>query len=441
MRIKSFRYILNWNRYLSFESRKKKFFKLKNKREIIKYQLDKFNEVWEYAYSNFSIYKNWLEDYKLPKKLKSLDELSSFPELSKNDLKEYLRLNDNNFRKYPKILTGGSSGNLLQFPYNKNDIKRAFTSISLARKNIGNSFLCDYVMIWGHSHLLGSGIKRYKNLFIRSLKDFLQGITRISAYDLSNKSLVKCVKRLKKLNNSYVITYSSYLRLLSRTKEFKKFIKYKKLKFILTSEVIEDEDMKYYKKLKNLEIFNEYGAAEVGLIAYSEVSFGCLNLLWDIWIAQVNGSEQLLLTTLDKNSLFPLIRYQIGDRVEPLDIRDVKKNSILKFKKILGRNNDYVLLKNTNGTLFKAHSELFTHILRTFQFIDEFRIIQKKDNSILIEFCGLEDLEKIRIANKVLLKFLEKALDTKFKTKFIFKKVREIERTVAGKIKFIRRDL
>ena len=38
-------------------------------------------------------------------------------------------------------------------------------------------------------------------------------------------------------------------------------------------------------------------------------------------------------------------------------------------------------------------------------------------------------------------KVLEKALDTKFKTKFIFKKVREIERTVAGKIKFIRRDL
>jgi len=437
--MKLIRFLLNYQRYKVFKSRLKLYKKIKSNELIKKYQLDRFNKLWEHAYSNFSIYKYWLERYNLPKKLTKLEELLSFPVLSKDELKLYLKAESNLFDSYKKIKTGGSSGNLLEFPFCKHDIRRAATSMAISRYYMGFSFASKYIMIWGHSHLLGTGLKKTINTLKRKIKDFFQGITRINAYDISEKSLDNSLLVIKKVKKSFIITYANYMRLLSQIDSFTKYLKKNKLKIILTGEVTEESDINKYKKFDNLEVYNEYGAAEAGLIAFSSNKSLSLRLLWDIWIAQILENKSLILTSLDLNSGFPLIRYEIGDCIEVSEKDYAQNPSHLIFGKVLGRNNDYILLPTMEGNFIKTNSVLYTHILKNFDFIKEFRIIQNKDFSITIEYRGKHDTKMENLAKKQLFEYLNVVLKQKFNLKIDFKNTENIKRTISGKIKFIER--
>ncbi len=439
MLFKLLKYFLNLDRYLLYKKRKEIYEKISNEKDIFNYQLEKFNKIWAYSYENFSIYNEWLEKYNLPHKLSSIEELNLFPVLTKKDLKTYLLNNKNKFKNYKKISTGGSSGNILRFPYNKNDGYRAATSMSISRKEMGFSFFSNYIMIWGHSHLLGEGFERIKNIFSRMIKDYFQGITRINAYNLNEKSLLKNLKKIERTKKPFVVSYASYFRLLSKTKYFDKLLKKTKQRFILTSETVDQGDINFYKTYENLEIYSEYGAAETGLIAFTPFQYDNFKVLWDIWIAQIKEQNELLLTSLDEKSLFPLIRYEIGDKVQVKSTKCIDKVSYLNFKKIIGRSNDFVFLKNDRGEDIKVHSELFTHILRDLNYIKEFRIIQNKNRHLIFEFIGNLNKEKELSIRKILNNYLNNALKQKINLSCEFLKVDEIKRTKAGKIKFIER--
>ena len=60
---------------------KKKLYENFETEEIIKFQIDNFNKVWSYCYSNIDFYAKLKKNYKLNDKINSLKELDTFPKI------------------------------------------------------------------------------------------------------------------------------------------------------------------------------------------------------------------------------------------------------------------------------------------------------------------------------------------------------------------------
>ena len=51
-------------------------------------QVERFNQVWKDAWRNVPFYKNWKRTYNLPDAIRTLGELSTWPILTKADLRD-----------------------------------------------------------------------------------------------------------------------------------------------------------------------------------------------------------------------------------------------------------------------------------------------------------------------------------------------------------------
>ena len=134
----------------------------------------------------------------------------------------------------------------------------------------------------------------------------------------------------------------------------------------------------------------------------------------------------LNITTIN-DRLFPLINYKTDDMIESED-----NVSVLTISKILGRKNDFLKIK-VSEQVIESHSEFFTHLLKSIQGIVNFKITQKKDLSIIIEYVSLQKQDiSLTFFNEIKKEF--KNLDESI---FSFKQVNEIPKTIAGKAKWI----
>jgi phenylacetate-coenzyme A ligase PaaK-like adenylate-forming protein len=195
---------------------------------------------------------------------------------------------------------------------------------------------------------------------------------------------------------------------------------------VVTSETVTDYDIKLIKRVFKVPCIIEYGMAETGVIAYSKENSLNIKIFWDSFIGLRDEQNILNITTIN-DRVFPLINYRTEDLIETND-----NNSILQFQKILGRKNDFLKIKIGNN-LIESHSEFFTHILKTIKGIISFKIIQKRNLKIEIEYVSRKKLD---ISN-----FFFNEIRKEFKnidqTIFSFKQVENIPQTISGKAKWI----
>ena len=167
--------------------------------------------------------------------------------------------------------------------------------------------------------------------------------------------------------------------------------------------------------------------AETGVIAYSsKENSENLDLFWDTFIGIKNDKNVLNITTIN-DRIFPLINYSTDDLIESNDY-----NSILKIKKIIGRKNDFIKIK-VRDNIIECHSEFFTHILKLIKNIENFKIIQKKNFDIEIEYVSLYNFN----FSKIFLNEISKEFNGVNKNTFTFRRVKDIQKTIAGKSKWI----
>ena len=75
--------------------------------EILNFQINKFNYVWEKAYKYNSFYKMWKNEFKLPDKVFSISEIKDFPVLNKKIINENYNLVLPKNNKFKETFTGG----------------------------------------------------------------------------------------------------------------------------------------------------------------------------------------------------------------------------------------------------------------------------------------------------------------------------------------------
>jgi phenylacetate-CoA ligase len=183
-------------------------------------------------------------------------------------------------------------------------------------------------------------------------------------------------------------------------------------------------------------IINEYGAAELGLIAFqNKLNEWIINsedlyveILDDNNIVLPYGEEGRIVVTSLYNNAHPFIRYDIGD------IGILSKESTLKrpiLEKLIGRTNDIVVLPSGK----KAAGLTFYYVTKTviedIANVKEFIIEQLKLDTFKISYTSDQKLSEIKIQeiNKAIEQYLEPGL------KILFDKRTSLDRSNRGKLK------
>ena len=205
---------------------------------------------------------------------------------------------------------------------------------------------------------------------------------------------------------------------------------------IVTSEMLFDEDKKLLEERFRIPIINEYGSAELDIMALenpegiwkinSETLF--VEILDENDSVLPYGQEGRIVVTSLYNKAHPMIRYEVGD-IGILDEKSTLQNPILK--KLIGRTNDVAILpsgkKSPGMTFYSITKKLFDDEGN----VKEFVITQTKLDTFEIEYVSEKELstEEINAIERVLSQFLEPDL------KYLFYRKDTIVRSKSGKLK------
>lgn len=280
------------------------------------------------------------------------------------------------------------------------------------------------------------GIKYFKE----RLKDFLANRYRYPVFDLSEERLETILKDFKKRKFEYINGYTSSLVVFARFLLERKIILKNlcpTLKVVFpTSEVVDDIDRYIMERAFGVSIRNEYGAAELDILAFEDEDGDFVLNEETLYIEILDdnnqpiepGREGKVIVTSLYNKAMPFIRYELGDRA----ILSKKiKNGNRVLDKVVGRTNDIIHLpsgKISPGLTFYYISK---KLLESGGKIKEFIIVQKSIDTFLFKYVSsfeLTETDKIE---------LQKAMDTYLESglKCEYIKCDYIERTKAGKLK------
>jgi phenylacetate-CoA ligase len=274
-------------------------------------------------------------------------------------------------------------------------------------------------------------------------KDFLGHRYRFNIFDFSDVALEGMLKKFENTKFDYINGYTSSIVLIA------KYLQQKNLFLdticpslkvcIVTSEMLFEEDKLLLEERFRIPIINEYGSAELDIIAFedpegiwkvnAETLF--VEILDDKNQVLPYGNEGRIVVTSLYNKAHPMIRYEVGDR-GVLDEKSTLKKPILK--KLTGRTNDVAILPSgkiaPGMTFYSITKKLFGDEGN----VKEFVIRQTKIDTFEIDYTSEIELttEEIKTIKTVFSTYLEPNL------LYIFTRKETLKREKSGKLKQFR---
>jgi phenylacetate-CoA ligase len=285
------------------------------------------------------------------------------------------------------------------------------------------------------------GIPLSRSKYVKEkIKDYFSARVRFPIFDLSDDVLSRYYKSFRSHRFDYIYGYTSSLVLFAKYVN-KVGVSLKKICpslkcCIVTSEVCSPEDRVELQLAFGIPVYNEYGAAELDIIAFEsqegQWKLNEENLFIEIVSEEGKpvpaGQEGLVVVTSLFNKAMPFIRYNLGDMVSLQPERSTYHRLI---KTMQGRMNDVALLpsgKKAPGLTFYYVSK---SLLEQSGMMKEFVIKQLKENLFHFEYVAEEALsieQKLQV-QKLMDLYLEPGLLA------TFERLERIERTQAGKFK------
>ena len=278
--------------------------------KLNKYQFEKTKLFLQFAYEYSDYYKRVFDEVGFnPTIMKSLDDIRLIPVINKEILINYNKEIHTNykFKKLRLSETSGTSGQVLKFFRNEE-------WDSAHRASIYRGYSWYGIKPWDkNGYFWGYNIA--SNLIIKTkFFDFFQNRFRLFSYEL--KAVNNFIEKLKKAK--YIHGYSSMIyevaKVINTNPNFS-FYKKGNIKMIKgTSEKIFDSYKDEVYKAFGINIINEYGSAETGIIAYECPEGRNMHITMENLIVE-NIDNEIVVTNLLSKS-FPIIRYKLGDYIE-----------------------------------------------------------------------------------------------------------------------------
>jgi phenylacetate-coenzyme A ligase PaaK-like adenylate-forming protein len=399
-------------------------------------QLDLLNEAWERTVSTVPYYSELIESAGLPRHFASFEEFASrVPVTDRKTFQEQRERLVSSERPAQLVrITGGSSAEPVQVPSWKSEFRFTRPDLWLARSWYGIRPESRLFLLWGHSHLLGSGVRGWIAARRRNLKDRLIGYLRFSAYDLGRSSLRRAADALIRFEPEYVVGYSVALDLFARANaERRTALRAAGVKLVVaTAEGFPAPDSQ--ERLADLfacPVGMEYGAVETDAVAHTHPEGG-FRVFWRSYLIdteRVGGQHRLRVTSLYPRCV-PLVRYELGDEIKLASGAAERVSSVLSFERVIGRCNDYVVLGD--GSL--VHSEAFTHAVRSCEEVLSYQVVQEGSDLRLLYTTERELDSAVQAAIRQRLARVHGELQG-----IRLERVESLHRTIAGKTPMVLR--
>jgi phenylacetate-CoA ligase len=327
---------------------------------------------------------------------RSLDDLGRLPILTKSILRENLnRISDlAGFRRTYCHQSSGSTG----------EPKSLCADTEAESYRLAALFRCRHWWDWdiGAPVLEIWGTYRLKPSLIRELRmSWIENRFRLSLLRLTDASVADAWDIFRKHRGAYVRGYvSSIYGIARRFEDAGRNPSDLGIRAVCTtSERLYSHQRNYLESSFQCPVIDEYGASEVGIIAFQCPSGG-MHLMEENLIAEYadpspagpDGAKRLILTELN-NRATPLLRYEIGDLVRPDPAPCACGSDLSRIQIDIGRDSEVIRLPDGS----QMSPVLFVH-MGQYSFyeigrkIRQYRIVQKSLDCFEVEVaCRPED--------------------------------------------------
>ncbi|MEI3606612.1 hypothetical protein SPD48_12975 [Pseudogracilibacillus sp. SE30717A] len=406
--------------------------------KITNYQINVFNQIWETIQTHVPYYNDLVNKRKVPKIITNFEEFKKLPTIDRSFANQHIKeLIDRSKKPDSWGTTGGSTGNPLQYPSWKTETQECEPAVWYVRDFYNIKRSDRMFRIWGHSHTLGSGLTKYKNMLKFKIGLPLIGYKRFSAYDLSNEKLRDAGEQIINFKPKYIVGYSKALYMLAKVNADRK-TEFHKLNLKVVMGAAEgfdkNEDKNFISEIFGCPVGLQYATMETKYLAHTHPDGG-YKVLWRNNLIECVDNEgnpsqsgRILVTSLYPRA-FPLIRYEIGDI-----ITGTEKNleSVYRFEAVKGRDNDFLMLDENTP----IHSEGITHAIKFSKKVTAYQIRYTKDLKYTIYLKSDVEITEndIREIKHRLLKIDKRLAELEIK------RVNELRQTIAGKTKWLTRE-
>jgi len=401
--------------------------------EIPERQLAKLSEIWSRACRRVPYFDTLVRNGSAPREIRSWDDFRALPVMQRADLQHGLEARmDPTQRVTSWSATGGSTGEPVRIPRAADELTTAGLPLWLGRRFYGIRPRDRMFHLWGHSHLFGHGPMRHWRRLQRGIKNRLLGYSHFSAYQLTPERLEQAGEAILRMRPDYVVGYSRALALLARQCGHRSgAFRGLRLKAVIatTEAFVDAADRDTVAEVFGCPVAMEYGANEVGVLAYTHPDDGRYRVFWDDYLLEAvpgdGDAAELLVTCLFPRAV-PLLRYAIGDRVSGYEASGL---GITGFEAVLGRDNDAVEVEPG----VRVHGEALTHCLVAQRGVLGVQVVQERDGIITFHLlCDAPLPERQEAVLRRDLGSLHPAL-----AKSPIRYVRNLEQTPAGKTRWI----
>ena len=355
--------------------------------EIKSLQLRKLKDLLIHAQQNCPFYhKRFLDSGFDPSHLKSLDDLSLIPTLSKAEIRQ--SLNDMLWKDCPGGLhrynTGGSSGEPLIFYFDRRRQAYDAAARALTHRWWGIDIGDKELYFWA------SPFEIKKQDRIKNLRDRFTNQLLLSAFHLSRDMVPEFVKKIQKFGPKCIFGYPSTIALFCELASQQGLdLSRNGIRVVFsTAEVLYDNYRETISNaFGNVPVVDGYGSREGGFISH-ECPEGLLHVIdQNVIVEYLRGDKpvgpgedgEIVLTHLD-NWAMPFIRYRTGD-VAQFDRQMCQcGRNLSTMKKIQGRATDFIVTPDGRW----QHGLSLIYVIRDIPGVAEFKIVQEAADDVKV---------------------------------------------------------
>lgn len=355
-----------------------------SREEMCKYQERTFVELARTAIRDVPFYRNWaIKNGIKETDINSIESLKIFPVIEKEDVRsnpEQFVSSKYNKKELIKLSTSGSTGKPVKIYVDKKSRTFHYSFFTRLRDWYG----------------IGKGEKRITFLgrvVVSSSKktppfwvyDVVQRNLIMSAYHLSDDKLVYYYNKIVKFKPSEIFGYASSIYQLAKFIVDKGYPRIRIKLVMTTAETLMPYQRDTIKQAFECSLVNQYGCTEMAFFGAENPEGNMLmhpehaviEILDDNGTINFTGTGEVIATSLI-NSVMPLIRYKVGDRVSISNLVDPNYPGFDVLDSLEGRTDDVIYTKD--GRAIGRMSPIF----RSDKCIVSAQVIQEEDGTVNI---------------------------------------------------------
>jgi phenylacetate-CoA ligase len=344
----------------------------------------KLRRLVHHAYHHVNYYREQFDRLGLrPSDIRTLSDLHKLPLLDKQTIRDnlYFNLMSDNHRKSRvcRIATSGSTGEPFAVFVDKTQLEMRWAATQRGMEWAGYRFGDRQARLW-HQTL---GLSRWQ-AFKERLAARLSRRLFIPAYEMTDETLPRIVRRLERFRPVLMDGYAESFNFLARYIKFRQLPDFRPRCIISSAQILPDESRKLIEQTFDCGVFDKYGSREFSGIAYEcEAHQGkhvvaesyIVEILKDGRPAEPGETGEVVITDLN-NFCMPFIRYRIGDlavAMEPDSVCGCGRG-LPRIGNIEGRVQAIILAANGRylpGTFFAHFFKEYDYVVRQYQVVQE----------------------------------------------------------------------